>query len=336
MSSKTPGAKPERCSRATAPLVGRGTVADVTIRLTTKEAVWRAHVADLATRVPGLVPVVKGNGYGFGRAWLAGVAAEIADTIAVGTVHELDGLPGDVEVVVLTPTLTPPSSPGAILTVGRHEHVDVLRGWSGSVIVKLSSQMRRYGGDADLVGAAQATGLQVVGVAIHPPLVGEPVERADQIEERLDETPVDLPIWTSHVELDDHRRLVAAHPDRTFRLRLGTALWHGDKRALHLEADVLDVRPIAAGETAGYRLGSVPSDGHLVMIGAGTANGISALPDGRSPFHFQRTRIALHEPPHMHTSMVFVPSADPLPRVGDWVDVQRPLTMTMVDEYRWV
>ncbi len=308
----------------------------MTIRLTTKEAVWRAHVADLATRVPGLVPVVKGNGYGFGRAWLAGVAAEISDTIAVGTVHELVDVPGDVDVVVLTPTLTAPASTGPILTVGRHEHIDVLRGWSGSVIVKLSSQMRRYGGDADLVGAAQAAGLEVVGVAIHPPLVGEPAERAAQIVRRLGETPADLPIWTSHVDVVDHLRLAADHPERTFRLRLGTALWHGDKRALHLEADVLDVRPIAAGEPAGYRLATAPGDGHLVMIGAGTANGVTPLPDGRSPFHHQRTRLELHEPPHMHTSMAFVPAGEPLPAVGEWVDVQRPLTMTTVDEFRWV
>ena len=86
----------------------------MTIRLTVRTTMWRSHVASVAASVDGLVPVVKGNGYGFGRAALAAIAAEISDTIAVGTVHELDGLPdgiGDrVDVAVLTPTLTPPES----------------------------------------------------------------------------------------------------------------------------------------------------------------------------------------------------------------------------------
>jgi hypothetical protein len=37
----------------------------------------------------------------------------------------------------------------------------------------------------------------------------------------------------------------------------------------------------------------------------------------------------------MHVSMTFVAAGEPLPAVGEWVDVQRPLHMTTVDEYRW-
>ncbi len=67
----------------------------MTVRLSVKQAVWRAHVADVVTRTDGLVPVVKGNGYGFGRLRLAAIAAEFCDTVAVGTVHELGGLPSE-------------------------------------------------------------------------------------------------------------------------------------------------------------------------------------------------------------------------------------------------
>ena len=38
----------------------------------------------------------------------------------------------------------------------------------------------------------------------------------------------------------------------------------------------------------------------------------------------------------MHTSMCFVPAGRPLPAIGDRVDVQRPLTMTLVDEFEWL
>lgn len=318
----------------------------VTIRLTVRTAVWRSHVAQIANAIEeaggGLVPVVKGNGYGFGRDWLAATAADFCDTVAVGTVHELDGLPGQLTVVVLTPTLSPPKAPasdssGPVLTVGSRAHIDALATWGGRVIVKLISPMRRFGGERKMVELAKSAGLHVIGVSIHPPLAGSPKEHAAAITDWLDDIDTSIPVWVSHLHPDQYRALPGTHQ---FRLRLGTMLWHGDKSALHLDADVLDVRPITAGETAGYRLGSVASDGHLVIIGAGTANGVTTIDEGDegslSPFHFAKKRMALHEPPHMHSSMAFVPIGFPLPAVGDRVDVQRPLHMTTVDEYRWL
>lgn len=310
----------------------------MTIRLSVRTAVWRSQVAQVAVSTPGLVPVIKGNGYGFGRLRLAEMAAEMSDTVAVGTIHELDGLPPMVNPVVLTPTLTIPSvDAGAtepILTVGRREHVEALAGWTGRVIVKRSSSMQRYGADdMALVDDATDAGLDVVGVAIHPPLAGSESERLAQVESLVASIDPSLPVWLSHLTADGVGSLPSSH---AYRLRLGTSLWHGDKSTLELHADVLDVRPVRRDDVAGYRLGEVADDGHLVMIGAGTANGVAPLADGRSPFHFSRIRLALHEAPHMHTSMAFVPSGDPLPAVGDWVDLQRPLHMTTVDEYRWL
>ncbi|MEL6892020.1 MAG: alanine racemase [Actinomycetota bacterium] len=320
----------------------------MSIRLTIKGSVWRAQVVEVVNRVDGLVPVVKGNGYGFGRTWLASRAAEFADTVAVGTVHELDDLPDSVTPVVLTPVAFDTvrldavaeriASIDPVLTVGADEHVAALdhERWRGRVVVKLESAMRRFGRGPELVDAARSVGLEVVGVAIHPPLAGSDDDHVAQVEQRLDGIEPSLPIWISHVGVDAYAALQERWPDRRFRLRLGTALWHGDKRAFHLTADVLDVRPVAAGDLAGYRLAAVAGDGHLVMIGAGSANGVAALDDGRSPFHFERRRLALHEPPHMHTSMVVVPAGDPVPTIGGRVDLQRPLTTTLVDEFDWI
>ena len=309
------------------------TVAHVTVRLSVRTSVWRSQIARTVNQVDGLVPVVKGNGYGFGRLRLAEMAAEFCDTVAVGTIHELDGLPQELTAVVLTPTLVAPPTTDPILTVGREEHLDALEGWAGRVIVKLATELRRYGGSVSLIEQARAAGLDVVGVAAHPPIAGADTDRLRQISGALVDVDPSVPVWLSHLGVDAYRSL---SDGRTYRLRVGTELWHGDKSALHLTADVLDVRPVAAGSTAGYHQDVVETDGHLVMIGAGTANGVTPLADGRSPFHFARTRLALHEGPHMHTSMAFVPSGDPLPVVGDDVDVQRPLHMTTVDEYRWL
>ena len=75
--------------------------------------------------------------------------------------------------------------------------------------------------------------------------------------------------------------------------------------------------------------------GSLVMVGAGSAHGVTPLDGGLSPFHHSRQRLALVEPPHMHTSMLFVPRGQPVPSVGDWIDVQRPLISVSADEVVW-
>lgn len=309
------------------------TVSAMTIRLTVRTALWRSHVAQIVNDTPGLVPVVKGNGYGFGRGPLADLAAEFSDTLAVGTIHELDGLPDGIHPVVLTPTLQPPATEVPILTVGNQAHLDALDGWGGRVIVKLQSAMRRFGGDIELVAAARHAGLEVVGVSLHPPIAGTDADHRDEVLAALDTIDTALPVWLSHLSPDDYAALPTTH---VYRMRLGTALWHGDKSCFHLTADVLDVRPIDAGTPAGYHQAPVPGDGHLVMIGAGSANGVAPLADGRSPFHHDHRRLTLHESPHMHTSMAFIADGEPLPRIGDRVDLQRPLITTTVDVLEWI
>ena len=72
------------------------------------------------------------------------------------------------------------------------------------------------------------------------------------------------------------------------------------------------------------------------MIGAGTAHGVHPLPDGRSPFHFARQRLALLEPPHMHTSMLLVPAGEHGPdEPATSSTCSSPLISTHPDEVRW-
>jgi alanine racemase len=314
------------------------------LRLTVQRAPWKAHVDAVAARVDGLAPVVKGNGYGFGRATLHPLIKGLSDYVCVGTIHELDNVADRVTPVVLTPTLVPPpslpSSSAAILTVGSRDDVSALSGWHGRVIVKLQSSMRRYGATpaeiAGVASSAAAANLEIVGYALHLPLTGSDYDRLAEIDSWLDHVDPGQPMWLSHLRSESYANLRARHPNRQFRLRLGTALWHGDKSFLQLRADVLAVHPVQAAQRAGYRLTEIPSDGRLVMVGAGSAHGVAPLTDGASPFHFARTRLALLEPPHMHTSMVFAADGTPCPAVGDRVDVQRPLISTLVDEIEWV
>lgn len=331
----------------TAPLARLTTVLDVTLRLTIDRAAWREHVDGLAASIDGLVPVIKGNGYGFGRHVLAAEAARLADAVAVGTVFEARHL-GDSprEVVVLTPTLTVPDGLDgrAALTVGTPAHVDALAraGWHGRVHVKLESSMHRYGVDRvgldALVRHAEVAGLEVSGFLFHPPLATETYrdgDALDEIEAWLVHLDPRLPVSVSHLTPAAFAALQERHPFVTFRLRMGTALWHGDKSFLHLNADVVDRRRIGADARAGYRLSRVTGAGALVMIGAGSAHGIAPLADGRSPFHFRHERLPLLEPPHMHTSVVVIDRDREPPAVGDRVDVQRPLISSWPDELEW-
>ena len=173
----------------------------MTLRLTVDTDEWRAHVDHVARCYPGLVPVVKGNGYGFGRGPLAAIAAELSDTLAVGTVHELDHVPAGVTPVVLTPAANPPDTAAAVLTVGAVGHVHALDGWPGRVLVKLASSVRRFGVTPEtlrpVMTAARAAGLDVVGFSVHPPVVGSDDEHLDDVSAWLDVLDPDDEVWVS-------------------------------------------------------------------------------------------------------------------------------------------
>ncbi len=318
----------------------------MTVRLTVQRSAWEQHVAATAAAYgAGLVPVVKGNGYGFGRTLLHERATALGEYVGVGSVHELAGVPPALIPVVLTPTLEVPGDDRAILTVGHPAHVTPLAGRAAPVMVKLASSMRRYGAipaelPALLAAVADAR-LNIAAFALHLPLAGDDGARLAEIEGWLPHLAAATPLWVSHLTPASFLHLQAHHPNREFAVRIGTALWHGLPKGgfLHLSADVLHAAPVHHGDTAGYFSSPVPCDGTLVTIGAGTAHGIAPLdepdPARRSPFHFARRRLALLEVPHMHSSLVVVPAGDPCPAIGDRVDVQRPLTFTWVDEVEW-
>lgn len=315
----------------------------MTLRLRVARAEWEAHVERVAAAYGDVLPVVKGNGYGIGFAELATRAASLADTIAVGTVHEARHVPADVSVHVLTPTLGDGLDrlrPDTRLTVGSVDHVTALAegGWRGEVIVKLRSSMQRYGVRPDevpeLLDAIAGAGCRHAGWSLHPPLEETTADRLGETSRWLDVLDDGLPLYLSHLSPEEVGVIRERFAPRRIVARTGTRLWLGDKSSFALEARVLDVG-VADRPTAGYRARPVTVGARLVMVGAGTAHGVVEHTDGSSPFHFARRRLALLEPPHMHTSMLVVAEGEPCPEVGDWIDVQRPLTRVLADEVTW-
>ncbi len=330
------------------PLAGRWRhyrLDSMSLRLSVQRRAWQQSVEAQAALRPGLIPVVKGNGYGFGRATLMPIAGQLSNHIAVGSVYEASDVPHTQTAIVLTPhvgqlpTHLPPS---AVLTMADIHHVSTVaaQGWTGDVVIKLQSSMRRYGTTSDnlpfLEQAVRDARCTPVAYSLHFPLVGTAADHVLEIEQWLPRLNPDLPVSVSHLDTGSYAQLIERHPDRVFQIRCGTSLWLGERSLISLTADVISSRLASAGDVVGYRGITIPAEGHVVLVGAGSAHGVHALNDGRSPFHFSRHRLVLLEPPHMHTSMLFVARELVCPGLTDRVDVQRPLTTSVVDELEWV
>jgi alanine racemase len=264
---------------------------------------WRSHLREVAEANPGLVPVAKGNGYGFTLGRLARKAQWLhdhglgGDTLAVGTYDELPHVAhrfhGDL--LVLTPwrpfgsalETDPALAPRLIHTVGRLSDVtDLLaRQPDARFVLERVTTMLRHGLSArDLWTAARMLHDQprsrLEGIALHLPLAQgshlSQVQRLmnDVVAAELPAGPGATTVWVSHLTHAELDRLRAAYPDFTIRPRIGTELWLGDRGALRVTSTVLDVHPVERGDVFGYRGRTAPKHGHILVVSGGTAHGI--------------------------------------------------------------
>lgn len=330
---------------------------------------WRAHLAQTASETAGLVPVAKGNGYGYGLSRLADEAKRLGvEVIAVGIAGEVAtvraaGYAGDV--VVLTPW-TP--SDGAlladdkvILTIARLDDLRALVAVrpDARVIIELLTSMRRHGLALDQLGQAIAiidgSQARLEGYTIHLPMVadGRLAEARRLAEAALGVRPAAL--WLSHLDADEYREL-SASVDVPTRLRMGTKLWLGAPGTRRVTARVLDVHPVTRGERIGYWQRRMPRSGQVVVVSGGTANGIAmeapsaastprqrlisaatggleALGLALSPYQIAGRKRFFVEPPHMQSSLVFLPAGEPdaAVSIGDDVPVEARLTTVIFD-----
>ncbi|MGK4582095.1 alanine racemase [Kitasatospora sp. HPMI-4] len=320
----------------------------MTLSLYVDTARWRAHQQSVLAEFPGLVPVAKGNGYGFGNDRLAEEAARLGTGIlAVGTAHEAAGLLDryDGELLVLTPYRV--GEPDArlpdrvIRTVAGAEALQALPEGS-RVVVECMTSMRRHGiALADLArlpvrGPGSEARITIEGWALHLPLDrpdgSDPVAEVARWMEAV--TAAGLPattVFLSHLSSADLARLAGRYPDTAFRSRIGTRLWLGDVGSLQARATVLDVTPVLRGDRYGYRQHKAPSDGHLLVVAGGTAHGVGmeapkylhgVLPRAKglaraglatvnrtlSPYSWSGRQLWFAEPPHMQVSILFLPA----------------------------
>lgn len=325
---------------------------------------WRAAQQAALRRLPGLVPVVKGNGYGFGRALLCGEAHRLGvPTIAVGTYVELPEALADFggDVLVLEPYRAPihgglPDlhNTRAVHTVTDPEDLADLRSVhpGARVVVEGLTSMGRFGMPlSSLASFVASAGGE--GVTLHLPLGSGHVA---EISRFVDAVP-DVGAWfLSHVTAPELVELSSRFPGKRFMPRVGTDLWLGDKDCYEVRAHVLEVRPLADGDRVGYRQRPQPA-GHLVVVSGGTSHGVAmespaaaatvrqraiAVAEGalqaahrvRSPFTVSGTMPRFAEPPHMQCSLLTLPDGVTPPAVGDTVPVRMRLTTACPDAVR--
>jgi hypothetical protein len=275
---------------------------------------WRRHQESVRDAHPGLVPVMKGNGYGFGLARLAGCAQQLGvDTVAVGTYAEVpvvaERFPGDV--LVLSPWRPFETGAGVgarvVHTVGRLPDLEALaaREDRPRVVLERLTSMRRHGLSArelreaarlvDGPGAGPGRGVEVEGVALHLPISrGSHLTEVDRL--MTDVVAAGLPtrrVFVSHLSDTELGTLRRTWPDYELRPRVGTALWLGDRSAIRVRATVLDVHPVERGDVYGYRSRTAPSAGTILVVSGGTTHGIGLeAPTGGATLKDRAARIA--------------------------------------------
>lgn len=325
---------------------------------------WRAHLRSVAEEAPGLIPVAKGNGYGFGVGRLARRAEWLGvPTLAVGTYDELDQATSRFadDIVVLTPwrpflpaAVAALANPKIIHTIGRLPDLDSVRG--SRVVLEVATSMQRHGFTLDQIPDALTVASGVRAISIHLPLPGP--ENATEFARILNAIAPAASargvteVWVSH--LSDSQLRNADRHGFTLRPRIGTQLWLGAENAITVEATVLDAHRVNKGDVYGYRRRAAKAPGTILIVSGGTAHGIGleapagsltardraarvarggldALGRVRSPFFIGQHQAMFAEPPHMQSSMLFLPREIAAPAPGDVVRARVRHTATTFD-----
>jgi hypothetical protein len=320
---------------------------------------WRSSHDRFVAEHPGVVPVVKGNGYGFGRDLLCAEASRLGVAmIAAGTYGELPSALAafDGDVLVMEPFraavhagLPDLASARVVHTVTTLPDLEALRAEApgARVVVEALTSMNRFGAPVAQLAALAA---DAEGVTLHLPLGTGHVE---EISRFVSAVPGVRRWFVSHVSSAELAALAARHTGVELLPRIGTDLWYADPTSYAVRAHVLDVRPVAKGTRVGYRQRAMAA-GHLVVVSGGTSHGVAmespssaatartravAVAEGvleaahrvRSPFTVSGTMPRFAEPPHMQCSLLALAEGVAPPRVGDEVPVRMRLTTTTPD-----
>ena len=314
---------------------------------------WRSHLDQIMSAKPGLVPVIKGNGYGFGLELLAAESTRLGvETVAVGLASEVAKVRTTFagEIVILSPDHVSSGLTDAkiIQTISR---IDLLQSIDANinVIVELLTPLNRHGIELSEIDRAltiiKDRNLKLRGFTLHLPIA-----KIDSkwVSSTLNLLPAGSHIWISHLHGAD--RVKKEFANLTFHERIGTSLWLGADSALEATATVLENRKIQS--TAGYQQKHIR--GNVIVASGGTAHGIgltapqndysligrvkivaraleAAFGRMRSPYRHNGKTLNFLESPHMQCSLLIC-SGSNQPKPGDELMVRVRYTTTTFDQ----
>lgn len=264
----------------------------MSFQLTIDGPAWDSLLKATIHRRPGLVPVIKGNGYGFGTRLLAQRCEMLGvSTVAVGVPAEIPVVRSAYagEILVMAPLLLSeaanygPPRARVVRTVGRADVVEALSQLANPprVVLELDSPMHRHGVRINELPSLlpALSRLPLAGLALHLPTEAagrrEPglvdALRALTLLRTAEIDPGEL--WVSHLSPPEVARLAERSAGVRIRPRVGTSLWLGDRTTFRAEGTVLDVHPLAHPQVVGYRQRRSAA-GTLVVVSGGTGHGV--------------------------------------------------------------
>ncbi|MSO33779.1 MAG: hypothetical protein EXQ80_05125 [Candidatus Nanopelagicaceae bacterium] len=328
-------------------------------------AKWRTHLTAVLGESDALVvPVIKGNGYGFGIKVLAQEAKDLnLPVVAVATVAEAQEIqtvfPG--EILLLSPSASSDSEK-VIHTISPHSSVFSTK-IPKKFVLELLSPIHRHGFSVSDLGNAldkYSKSGKCEGIAIHLP-IDQKTSASEWIDKNLrsitergiDTTEFNNSVWVSHISKKDLNKLTKNWPQIIWKIRIGTDLWLGDRGALKVKAQVLDLHAIDKPTAVGYRQYRV-GRGWLVIVSGGTSHGIGleiATPKrdflsqlktltksflnlfgwNPSPFSWNGKKLEFAEAPHMHLSLLTL-KGKAAPKISSEIDVDVRFTATKFDQ----
>jgi hypothetical protein len=314
---------------------------------------WRSHLDQMMSAKPGLVPVIKGNGYGFGLELLAAESTRLGiETVAVGLASEVSKVRTAFagEIVILSPDHVSSGLTDAKI-IQTISSIDLLQSIDANinVIVELLTPLNRHGIELSEIDRAltiiKDRNLKLRGFTLHLPIA-----KIDSkwVSSTLNLLPAGSHIWISHLHGAD--RVKKEFANLTFHERIGTSLWLGADSALEATATVLENRKIQS--TAGYQQKHIR--GNVIVASGGTAHGIgltapqndysligrvkivaraleAAFGRMRSPYRHNGKTLNFLESPHMQCSLLFC-SGSNQPKPGDELKVRVRYTTTTFDQ----
>lgn len=335
----------------------------MTIHLEVNKEKFRAHQKNVKSTFQNLVPVLKGNGFGFG---LNNLVNEVKllniKTIAVGTVFEASQIKDlyPHEILVLEPYSQADELAKKVFDNLDNRFVRTISSlasgfsFSSPFVVEGITSTSRFGIKKNEILKIDLASKNLRGLALHLPINKSDEAKLEEIVDWLNHWQTiskNKNIWLSHISKDLLSKLKKQKPDFNYHLRIGTQLWLGDKSFLSAKAKVLAV--VENVSIAGYGQKKLASNKKIIVVAGGTANGIGLNSDLtttsffdrlkvaalglmasfgklKSPFLFKGKKIYFFEPAHMNVSLLKVSASEKI-QVGDLLDLQVRYTTTNFD-----